>query len=58
MKAPSIETRLARTEASKLHGVTKALHDLPLIGTVVRAWIRAFGSTQQTLWATLPPIAA
>ncbi len=58
METPSIETRLARTKDSKSFPIAKRLHDAPLIGSVVRAWVRAFQGAPRTLWVSLPPIVA
>ncbi len=56
----SIETLLSRKrEGEEVHFVIKKLSTLPLIGTIVRSWIRATQSTgHRDLWATLPPVVA
>lgn len=56
----SIETLLSRKrESEEVHPVARRLATLPLIGTIVRSWIRATQSTgHRDLWATLPPVVA
>lgn len=56
---PSIEASLARKQQNaEAHPFAKRFSDLPVLGSVVRAWVRATHSDEPTRrWASLPPFA-
>jgi len=60
MNAPSIEASLSRRNtAEDAHPVAKRLNHVPVLGYIVRAWVRVEKTTdRQALWASLPPLAA
>lgn len=59
MKTPSIEAPLSRTTRDSLPTLVRRLHELPVVGTYVRAWIRATRSDEpRSLWVSLPPVVA
>gem|GEM_PF-3957550 len=58
MKTPSIESIFIRKE-EKSYPIAKHFHDARFVGGVARAWVRKTrGENTQSLWASLPPLAA
>jgi hypothetical protein len=59
MHTPSIESIFVRKQEERSYPIAKHLYEMPLVGSLARAWVRATRSTEpQTLWATLPPLSA
>jgi hypothetical protein len=57
---PSIEVSLSRArKEQRSFPIARRMIDMPVAGSVARAWVRLHRSAQQqTLWASLPPVQA
>lgn len=60
MNVPSIEAALSRKHQSDdTYPIARHLEKVPVLGGIVRAWVRATHvGTPRALWASLPPLAA
>jgi hypothetical protein len=60
LQRPSIEASLSRkSHDSDMHPIAKRLSVLPMIGSIMRAWVRsAHADEPARRWASLPPFAA
>ncbi|HEY0948288.1 MAG TPA: hypothetical protein VGE53_02275 [Candidatus Paceibacterota bacterium] len=58
MNVPSIESHLSRRQEERTYPIAKRMHDLPVVGIIARAWVRATQSEEPRVWASLPPVVA
>lgn len=60
MQTPSIESLLSRNLQNEGYPTfAKRLHDVPVLGAYIRAWVRARSADEpRAQWASLPPVVA